>query len=89
MARKGMFGLRGKIILLSVLPSLLTISSVTYLSIRSLNHELAGDYIEGSRTAINLIHNQFKSDDDISNPLLAEIMIDQVLDVMSWMPMMR
>lgn len=84
MARKRMFGLRGKIILLSILPSLLVISIVTYLSIRSLNHKLDGDYIEGSRTAINLIHNQLKSDEDITNPLLAEIMIDQIMDVMSW-----
>ncbi len=45
MARERMFGLRGKIILLSVLPSLLSIDCVTYLSIRNLNHELAGDYI--------------------------------------------
>lgn len=82
--RKKVLGLRGKIILLSILPSLLAISSVTYLSIRNLNHELAGDYIEGSRTAINLIHNQLKSDEDITNPLLAEIMIDQIMDVMSW-----
>ena len=84
MARERIFGLRGKLILLSILPSLLAISSVTYLSIRSLNQELAGDYIEGSRTAINLIHNQLKSDEDIANPLLVEIMIDQIMDVMSW-----
>jgi hypothetical protein len=66
MARERIFGLRGMIILLSILPSLLAISSVTYLSIRSLNQELAGDYIEGSRTAINLIQNQLKSDEDIT-----------------------
>ncbi|MEK6576389.1 MAG: GAF domain-containing protein, partial [Nitrospirota bacterium] len=84
MARERIFGLRGKIILLSIFPSLLVISIVTYLSIRSLNHELADDYIGGSKTAINLINNQLKSDEDITNPLLAEIMIDQIMDVMSW-----
>ncbi|MBI5747290.1 MAG: GAF domain-containing protein [Nitrospirae bacterium] len=84
MAREKIFGLRGKIILLSILPSLLVISIVTYLSIRSLNHEIAGDYIKGSRTAINLINNQLKSDEDITNPLLAELMIDQAMKVMSW-----
>lgn len=84
MAREKIFGLRGKIILLSILPSLLVISIVTYLSIRSLNHEIADDYIEGSRTAINLINNQLKSDEDITNPLLAELMIDQAMKVMSW-----
>lgn len=88
MGKRGIIRLRGKIMLLSILPSLFIISLVTYLFIRNatndITHTLNEQYIKDSKIITNFINSGIKSEEDLNNPLLVELIVKQVTGFSPW-----
>lgn len=81
-------GLRGKLILLSILPPFLLLSLAAFLFIRNVDnnitHTLNNEYIKDSKTVTYFINNIVKSEEEINNPLLVELAVSQVTGFSPW-----
>lgn len=88
MGRGKIFRLRGKILFLSILPPLFIVSLVTYLFIHNaasdIIHTLNDEYIKNSKAVTDFINSGLRSEEEVDNPLIVELIVNQVTSFSPW-----
>ncbi|MFQ5455046.1 MAG: diguanylate cyclase [Nitrospirota bacterium] len=79
--KKPLFGLRVKILIISVIPAIIIIGTLTYISIKNLTDTINQGYIKRINTLIDIFSDNLNSKEDLENFIILDIGLDELLEL--------